>query len=85
MKKLSKINSKKGEYSEFLYINDEICKPVRYYPNNLELELFRSDKGARGEFNDYMSDKGKYFDFFRAMNNFVEIKYPQNLTGGENV
>lgn len=79
-KALSNINSKKGEYSEFLYINDEACKPLRFYPTHLELELFRSDKSGREKFNYYMSEKGRFLDFNEAVNNYVTIKYPMNNT-----
>ncbi len=77
-KALSNINSKKGEYSEFLYINDEACKSLRFYPTHLELELFRSDKSGREKFNYYMSEKGRFLDFSVAVNNYVKIKYPVN-------
>lgn len=83
-KRLSTINSKKGIFSEFFYINDEVCKPIRFYPNCLELELFSSDKSSRNDFNSYMNERGRFLDFKIAMNNFVSIKYPSFIEGGIN-
>lgn len=74
---LSEIQSKKGVYSEFLYLTEVHRKPVRYCPSPLEYELFTSDKGDNNKFDAYMNEKGKYLDFKEALHNFTEIKNPQ--------
>lgn len=74
------IFSVKGEYSEFLYINEQATKPVRYYPTALEYELFTSDKLDRDRFDHYMEELGRFLNFKEAMLNFVKIRYPTEVS-----
>jgi type IV secretory pathway VirB4 component len=73
---LNEIQSKKGDYSEFLYFTEVHKKPVRFYPSPLEYELFTSDRADNNKFDSYMSEKGKFLDFRDAIQNFTEIKNP---------
>ncbi|MEI8348333.1 MAG: hypothetical protein WCG27_12770, partial [Pseudomonadota bacterium] len=74
--KLSSIHSKKGAYSESLFIFENLSKAVRYYPTPLEYELFTSDKTDNDHFQKYVSDCGRFLEFPQALENYVSIKYP---------
>ncbi len=73
---LDSIHSKKGEYSEFLLLTEEIKKPVRFYPSSLEYQLFTSDRGDNNQFEHYLAEKGKFIPFKEAIKNFTKIKNP---------
>lgn len=69
------IHSKKRHYSEFLYLTEFQKKPLRYVPTPIEYEVFTTDPVDTNAFNRYMDDKGKFFDFERAITNYTKIKY----------
>ena len=73
---LDHIQSKKGVYSEFLYLTETQKKPLRFYPDPLEYELFTSDRGDLNKFSSYMKEKGHFLEFRDAIHNFTEIKNP---------
>ncbi len=73
---LDEVQSKKGIYSEFLYLTETHKKPVRFYPSPLEYELFTSDRRDNNQFESYMKEKGRYLSFKEAMTNYTEIKNP---------
>ncbi len=73
---LDSIHSKKGEYSEFLLLTEEIKKPVRFHPTSLEYHLFTSDRKDNNQFEYYLSEKGRFIPFKEAIENFTRIKNP---------
>lgn len=73
---LDSVQSKKGEYSEFLLLSENIKKPVRYYPTPFEYQLFTSDRGDNNQFEYYLEEKGKFIPFKEAIKNFTKIKNP---------
>lgn len=73
---LDQIQSRKGVYSEFLYLTEVHKKPLRFRPNSLEYELFTSDRGDLNKFDSFMKEKGRFLDFKDAIHNFTEIKNP---------
>ena len=73
---LDTILSKKGEYSEFLLMTDTIKKPLRFYPTELEYEIFTSDREDAKAFENYMEKAGQYLGFKEALINFTKIKNP---------
>ncbi len=73
---LDEIQSKKGVYSEFLYLTEVHKKPLRFRPDPLEYELFTSDRGDLNRFDSYMKEKGHFLDFKEAIHHFTEIKNP---------
>ncbi|HAZ13172.1 MAG: hypothetical protein A2X86_08215 [Bdellovibrionales bacterium GWA2_49_15] len=74
---LDSVFSKKGVYSEFLFLSDTHKKPLRYYPTYLEYELFTSDKNDTNHFDLYMKEKGHFLPFKDAITNYTKIKNPQ--------
>lgn len=72
---LDSIQSKKGDYSEFLYLSEVCKKPLRYRPTSLEYELFTSDPADAKQFQRYMDEKGRFLSFNKAIENFTTIKY----------
>lgn len=72
---LDSIQSKKGEYSEFLYLSEVGNKPLRYKTTALEYELFTSDPTDAKQFQKYMDDKGRFLSFKKAIENFTAIKH----------
>lgn len=73
---MGQILSKKGEYSEFLLLTETIRKPLRFYPDPFEYQLFTSDRRENAKFETYMEEKGRFLDFKEAMENFTNIKNP---------
>ncbi len=73
---MSNILSRKGEYSEFLLLTETIRKPIRFYPDPFEYQLFTSDRRDNAKFEFYMEEKGRFLDFKEAMENFTKIKNP---------
>lgn len=73
---LDSVHSIKGEYSEFLFLSENIKKPVRYVPNPLEYQVFTSDKRDNQQFEFYLEDKGRFIPFKDALINFTSIKNP---------
>ena len=82
---MSQILSKKGEYSEFLLLTETIRKPLRFYPDPFEYQLFTSDKRDNSKFETYMDEKGRFLDFREAMENFTKIKNPKWRSYEENI
>jgi type IV secretory pathway VirB4 component len=72
---INSVHSQKGEYSEFLILSEGIRKIVRFFSTNLKYELFTSDPKDNRELDYYMDEKGHFFDFKRAIQNFTNIKY----------
>ena len=72
---LDSVQSRKGEYSEFLYKSEVGLKPLRYVPTKLEYELFTTNANDMRSFDAYMAEKGKFLDFQRAIQNYTSIKY----------
>ena len=73
---LDSVQSIKGEYSEFLFLSENIKKPVRYVPTPLEYQVFTSDKNDNQQFDFYLEDKGRFIPFSDAIINFTRIKNP---------
>ncbi|MBI2522748.1 MAG: hypothetical protein HYV97_20165 [Bdellovibrio sp.] len=73
---LDSVVSKKGEYSEFLFLSDTHKKSLRYYPTYLEYELFTSDKSDANHFDLYMKEQGRFLPFKEAITNYTKIKNP---------
>ncbi len=74
---LDSVLSKKGAYSEFLFLTETHKKPLRFYPTPLEYELFTSDKSDTNHFDVYMKEKGRFLPFKDAITNYTKIKNPQ--------
>lgn len=70
------LQSIKGQYSQALLFSENIRKIVNYYASPIEYETFTSDKKDLSSFENYLEEGAKYLDFKRAIENFVEIKYP---------
>jgi type IV secretory pathway VirB4 component len=84
-KLLDSVHSKKGEYSEFLLLTENHKKPLRFYPNPLEYELFTTDRSDIMQFDYYMHEKGKFLPFKESIVNFTKIKNPSfEFQGSEN-
>jgi type IV secretory pathway VirB4 component len=75
---ISSVHSEKGEYSEFLILSEGIRKIVRFFTTNLKYELFTSDPKDNRELDHYIDEKGHFFNFKRAIQNFTHIKYEGN-------
>lgn len=75
--RVANAQSVKGQYSQFVIHSEQIKKIVCYYPTPLEYELFTSDKQDMNYFDLFMSEQGRFLPFQRAIENYVEIKYPQ--------
>lgn len=73
---INSIYSKKGEYSEFLIMSEDIKKAARYLCSPFEYELFTSDREDNNSFELYLKDHQKYLSFKTIFQNFVMIKYP---------
>lgn len=52
---LNTIQSKKGDYSEFLLLSEDHKKPIRYYPSYLEYQLFTSDREDNNKLFNYIN------------------------------
>ncbi|MEK6624667.1 MAG: hypothetical protein AABY86_06855, partial [Bdellovibrionota bacterium] len=74
---LDSVLSKKGAYSEFLFLTETHKKPLRFYPSALEYELFTSDKSDTNHFYLYMKEKGHFLPLKDAITNYTKIKNPQ--------
>jgi len=72
---LQDIESVKYSYSEFLYLCESIKKTLRYYPTNLEYQLFTSDKKDLNQWQKYFETEGQFLNFGEAITNFTKIKY----------
>lgn len=72
---LETMQSRKGQYSEFLYKSEVGLKPLRYVPTALEYELYTSDPADTESFKTYMEEKGKVLPFRKAIENYTHIKH----------
>ena len=70
------LQSIKGQYSQAILFSENIRKIVNYYASPIEYETFTSDKKDLSSFENFLEEGAKYLDFKRAIENFVEIKYP---------
>lgn len=77
---LDSVQSRKGEYSEFLYLSETNKKPLRYVPTALEYELFTSDPADLAHFRKYMDEQGRFLEFRDAIKHFTKIKHPFEVT-----
>ncbi len=68
---LEKINSKKGEYSEFLVLSDVIKKIVRFYPNKKELYLFNTEKSEAVKFERFEKERIGLLEFKEIFDQYV--------------
>ena len=68
---LEQVNSKKGEYSEFLVLSDLIKKIVRFYPTELELYLFNTEKNESVKFEKFFNDREGLLEFKEIFNQYL--------------
>jgi hypothetical protein len=68
---LEKVNSKKGEYSEFLVLSDLVKKVVRFYPTQLELCLFNTEKNESLKFEKFEKERLGVLEFKEIFNQYV--------------
>ncbi|MDO9183796.1 MAG: hypothetical protein Q7U04_15380, partial [Bacteriovorax sp.] len=70
---LEKVNSKKGEYSEFLVLSDLIRKIVRFYPTELELSLFNTEKSESLKFEKFEKERVGILEFKEIFDQYVYL------------
>jgi TraG P-loop domain len=80
-KKLQSIYSSKGNYSEFLVLADHLKKTMRFFPSELEYELFTTDKDDLNDQKKYLDSTEHLFGFKRSIENFTRLKYGKSLRG----
>ena len=68
---LSKVNSEKGEYSEFLVLADQIRKIVRFYPTQSELCLFNTEKSESLKFDRFENERSGIMEFKEIFEQYV--------------
>ena len=73
---LDGIYSKRGEFSEFLLLSEDIKKPARFYSTPLEYELFNTSKDDVLKFNTYLKEYNKYLTFKECIHNYTALKNP---------
>ena len=73
---LDSVQSIKGAYSEFLLLTETIKKPIRYYPTPLEYQVMTSAREDNQQFEEYLTNGGKFIPFDEAIRNFTQIKNP---------
>lgn len=73
---LNTIQSKKGEYSEFLLLTEDHKKPIRYYPTKLEYQLFTSDREDNNQLFKYIEKNIEFLTFQECLVNFTKLKNP---------
>jgi hypothetical protein len=73
---LDSVHSIKGAYSEFLFLMETMNKPIRFYPTPLEYQVMTSDREDNKQFEEYLSNGGKFIPFEEAIKNFTQIKHP---------
>lgn len=67
---LEQVNSKKGEYSEFLVLSDTLKKIVRFYPTSLELYLFNTEKSESLKFEGFEKERLGLMEFREIFNQY---------------
>ena len=65
------VNSKKGEYSEFLVLSDTIKKIVRFYPTTQELYLFNTEKSESVKFERFEKERRGIMEFKEIFNQYL--------------
>jgi type IV secretory pathway VirB4 component len=70
---LEEVNSKKGEYSEFLILSDLIKKIVRFYPTSFELYLFNTEKNESVKFERFEKERVGLLEFKEIFNQYVYL------------
>lgn len=70
---LEKVNSKKGEYSEFLVLSDSLKKIVRFYPTKDELYLFNTEKSESLKFERFFEERNMLLDFKEIFDQYVQL------------
>lgn len=81
--KIKNLFSSKGQYSE-LYLKSSIHrKALRYYPTNLEYELFTSSREDNIKLDKFVERNIAYFDFSESLNRWVDFKYSYQLEEGK--
>lgn len=70
---LDNINSKKGEYSEFLVLSDTIKKIVRFYPTPKELYLFNTEKSELLKFEKFERERSGVLEFREIFDQYVYL------------
>jgi hypothetical protein len=70
---LEQVNSKKGEYSEFLVLSDNIRKIVRFYPTQLELYLFNTEKSESLKFEKFEKERHGLMEFKEIFDQYVYL------------
>ena len=73
---LNTIQSKKGDYSEFLLLSEDHKKPIRYYPSYLEYQLFTSDREDNNKLFNYINTNKEFLSFQECLINFTKLKHP---------
>jgi len=73
---INSIQSKKGEYSEFLLLSEDHKKPIRYYPTYLEYQLFTSDRQDNNKLFHYINANKEFLTFQECLINFTKLKHP---------
>ena len=74
---LNGVQSEKGNFSEFLLLSETLKKIMRYYPSEIEYELFTSDKNDNNSLEEYLEETQKYFGFKKSIINYTSLKYPR--------
>ena len=71
--RVNSISSIKGEYSEFLYLSDIHKKIIRYYPSELEMMLFNTERAALNRFNAYEADNSRYMSYPQLVHSYMNL------------
>jgi hypothetical protein len=66
---LNTIQSKKGDYSEFLLLSEDHKKPIRYYPSYL-------DREDNNKLFNYINTNKEFLSFQECLINFTKLKHP---------
>jgi hypothetical protein len=75
---LEQVNSKKGEYSEFLILSDTIKKIVRFYPTKKEFYLFNTEKSESLKFERFESERASIMEFNEIFDQYVYLMTGEN-------
>lgn len=70
---LEQVNSKKGEYSEFLVLSDLIKKIVRFYPTPMELCLFNTEKSESVKFERFEKERLGIMEFKEIFDQYLYL------------
>lgn len=73
--RISQVNSHRGHYSEFYLKTSENRKILRYFPTQLEYELFTSSSEDNLKIYKFMDSNLKYFDYPQSIQRWVDFKY----------